>query len=98
MQTRTKSGVDIGDTAKISLQLDKKPRTQPVPKKLSAFSKNKKAKLAFEMLAPSRRVEILRYLNAMKTRESLDRNVRKVVAHLTGHKTTGLHHLLDGRR
>lgn len=87
MQIRIKSGVDVGDTAELSLQLDKKPRIEPVPDSFSkALSKDKRAKNAFDALAPSRRTEILRYLNAMKIQESLDRNIQKVIARLTGHK------------
>jgi uncharacterized protein YdeI (YjbR/CyaY-like superfamily) len=62
MQIRIKSGVDIGDTAELFLQLDKKPRIEPVPDALSkALSKDKMAKNAFDALAPSWRTEILRY-------------------------------------
>jgi uncharacterized protein YdeI (YjbR/CyaY-like superfamily) len=54
------------------------------PNLLQAFEKNKKAKAAFENLIPSRRKEIMRYMNFLKTEESLKKNIEKVIQHLSG--------------
>lgn len=102
MKIRLKSGVDIGDSTTLTLQVDKRSRIQPIPTQLSAaLARNKKAKAVFATLAPSRRREILRYLNSIKTLEAMDRNVEKVIKNLTGKEVKGLHSLLPnpgGRR
>jgi uncharacterized protein YdeI (YjbR/CyaY-like superfamily) len=49
-----------------------------------ALSKNKKAKKAFEKLAPSHRKEILLYLNHLKTEESLHHNIERAIRQLLG--------------
>ena len=94
------AGVDVGDQAHIKIEFDPVPRKEGMPSKLiDALSRNKPAKTAFEKLTPSRQKEILRYLNNMKTETSLERNVEKVIRHLSSKKTEGegLHHLLNGR-
>ena len=91
---RESAGIDVGDQAHIQLEFDPTPRMEPIhPKLVYALGKNKSAKAAFERLNPSRRKEILRYLNSMKTKESLKRNIDKVLRHLTGEKTEGLRHI-----
>ncbi len=47
-----------------------------------AMNSNAKAKAAWEGLAPSRRREILTYLNFLKTPAALERNVQKMIADL----------------
>ena len=97
-EMRQAAGVDVGDQANIKIEFDPVPRKAVMsPKFEAALSKNEPAKNAFEKLAPSRRNEILRYLINMKTETSLERNIEKVIRHLSGEKTEGLHHLLDGR-
>jgi hypothetical protein len=97
-EMRQAAGVDLGDQPKVQIEFDPVPRKEGMPSKLiHALSRNKLAKTAFENLAPSRQKEILRYLNNMKTETSLERNIEKVIQHLAGKKTKGLHHLLDGR-
>jgi len=92
---RQEAGVDVGDWATVEIEFDAEPRIVPIhPKFAHALSKNKEAKAAFEKLAPSRQREILRYLNSMKTEESLLRNIEKVIQHLLGKKPKGLSALL----
>lgn len=87
---RQEAGVDVGDEAMLKLEFDPEPRLIPVhPKFARVLSKNKAAKAAFEQLTPSRQKEILRYLNSLKTEESLTRNIEKVIQHLTGKKPEG---------
>lgn len=82
---RKATGIDVGDIANVSIEFDSTPRIIPVhPELIKALSKNINAKKVFEEMAPSRQKEIIRYLNFMKTEESLARNVEKVIRHLTG--------------
>jgi hypothetical protein len=97
-EMRLAAGVDVGDQAQIRIEFDPAPRIEAMhPKFRDTLSKNKVAKTAFEKLTPSRQKEMLRYLNSMKTDVSLERNIEKIIAHLLGEKTKGLHHLLEGR-
>ncbi len=88
---RQNAGIDVGDNAVVEIEFDPEPRIVPMhPKLARALSRNKEAKAAFEKLTPSRQKEILRYLNSMKTDESLVRNIEKVIQHLSGKKPKGL--------
>jgi hypothetical protein len=88
---REAAGIDVGDQADIRLEFDPIPRVEPMsPRLRDALDKNKSARAAFEMLTPSRRKEILRYLNSMKTEESLERNVQRVIKQLSGEETDGI--------
>ena len=91
---REAAGIDVGDEAHLRLEFDPTPRLEPNPPKLvQALDSNKSAKAAFEQLTPSRQKEILRYLNSMKTEESLERNIERVIKQLLGEKTDGLRHI-----
>ena len=84
---RKAAGKDVGDTIEIQIDFDPKPRTTPVhPKLKKAFKENPIAKVAFEKLSPSRQKEILRYINFLKSEESVDKNVQRAIAHLTSSK------------
>jgi hypothetical protein len=92
---RAAAGIDTGDVAEVEIGHDPAPRIEPMPALLEkAFAKNKKAKAEFDSLSSSRQKEIKRYLNSMKTEESLARNVEKVIKHLTGEPTDKLHALM----
>ncbi len=82
---RKAADVEVGDRATVVLAFDPKLRALRVP---SAFTKalaaNRKAKAAFDALAPSRRKEIVRYLGNLKREETLLRNVEKAVRSLCG--------------
>jgi hypothetical protein len=80
-------GKDVGDRLEVSVELDAEPRVEPMPRKLEqALRKHRAARTAFEALSPHRKKEIMRYLNSMKTAESLERNVATVVQHLAGER------------
>jgi uncharacterized protein YdeI (YjbR/CyaY-like superfamily) len=84
---RKAAGKDVGDTIDIQLDFDPKPRTTPIhPKLQKAFTENPAARNVFKKLAPSRQKEILRYINFLKSEESVDKNVRRAISHLTGNK------------
>jgi uncharacterized protein DUF1905/bacteriocin resistance YdeI/OmpD-like protein len=92
---RQAADIDVGDHASVAIEFDPEPRIVPVhPKFARALSKKKEAKAAFEQLAPSRQKEILRYLNSMKTDESLLRNTEKVMQYLSGKRLAGLSALM----
>ena len=76
---------DVGDTIKIKIDFDAKERTTPIhPKLKKAFKENREAKAAFDKLSPSRQKEILRYINNLKSEETVDKNIQRAIAHLTG--------------
>jgi len=85
---RKAAGKDVGDTIEIQIDFDPQPRTTPIhPKLKKAFKENSTAKKAFEKLSPSRQKEILRYINFLKSEESVDKNVQRAIAHLTDKQT-----------
>jgi len=78
-------GKDVGDTIEIKIDFDPKERTTPVhPKLKKAFKEYKEAKVAFDKLSPSRQKEILRYINNLKSEETIDKNIQRAITHLTG--------------
>ncbi|MGH2647933.1 MAG: YdeI/OmpD-associated family protein [Ginsengibacter sp.] len=82
---RKAAGKDVGDTITIEIQYDANERIIPMhPKLESAINKNKKAKNVFDKLPPSRQKEILRYINSLKTKESIDRNIKRAIGFLSG--------------
>ena len=82
---RNAAGKDVGDMIDIQIDFDDKPRTTPMHPKLNkAFKENKEAKAAFEKLSPSRQKEILRYINFLKSEESVDKNIKRAISHLAG--------------
>ena len=85
MPMRKAAGKDVGDTIEVQIDFDAKPRITPMhPKLKKAFKENKEAKTAFEKLSPSRQKEILRYINFLKSEESVDRNIKRAILHLVG--------------
>jgi hypothetical protein len=79
------AGKDVGDNINIKIDFDAEPRTTPMHSKLkNAFKENKEAKEIFEKLSPSRQKEILRYINNLKSAESIDKNIQRVINALTG--------------
>lgn len=75
----------------IELEFDNEPRIVSMSQQLTtALAKNKQAQIAFEKLSPSRQREINRYLASLRTEESVERNVEKIIRFLTGKKTPRL--------
>ena len=82
---RIAANKDVGDKIEIEIDFDPKPRTIPIhPKLEKAFKENIEAKKAFDKLSPSRQKEILKYINFLKSEESVDKNIKKAIAHLAG--------------
>ena len=84
---RNPAGKDVGDIIDIQIDFDTNPRTTTIhPNLEKVFKENSKAKKAFKRLSPSRQKEILRYINSLKSEESVDKNVQKAIAQLAGNK------------
>jgi len=76
---------EFGDTAVFGIRFDPEERIIPMhPKFIAALEGNQDAKLVFDQLRPSLRLEIVRYLSFLKTEESLDRNIVKAIGFLLG--------------
>jgi len=87
MPMRKATNKNVGDTIDLQIDFDPKPRTTPMhPKLKKAFKENQIAKKAFEELSPSRQKEILRYINFLKSEESVEKNIHRAIAHLTSNK------------
>ena len=74
-----------GDRVEFNIEMDDAPRTvgsYPIPRTLKTMLKKHALNFTFTNLNPSRRKEILRYLNSLKTEEALARNIAKVVTTL----------------
>ncbi|MFQ5705562.1 MAG: YdeI/OmpD-associated family protein [Gemmatimonadales bacterium] len=84
---RKTANVGVGDRVQVTLRPDRGSRELPMPTVLcEALDGNERAKAAWELLPPSRRREILTYLNFLKTRTALERNVQKTIAGLVAKK------------
>ena len=78
---------NVGDVIDVQIDFDATPRITPIhPKLRKAFKENKIAKTAFDKLNPTRQKEILRYINFLRSEESVDKNVQRAIAHLTSSK------------
>jgi Domain of unknown function (DUF1905) len=76
------SGTKLGDTVKFIIEQDTVTRAEPFPGALKRELKSNGLLPEFDKLTPARKKEILRYLNNLKTKESLMRNIDKVIAQL----------------
>ncbi len=94
-QIRKDAGIEVGDTAHITLVNDPAPRMPPTPQALkAALAEDKRAKDAWRLQPSSRRKEILAYLNSLKTQEALIRNIKKVIKYLLDKNTKDLEYLV----
>ena len=76
---------DVGDMIDIKIDYDDQERITPMhPKLREALDKNMQAKEVFDKLSPYRRKEIQRYLNNLKTEESLNKNIQRAINSLMG--------------
>ena len=92
---RRAAGVDVGDAVEVTLAFDSSDRTIPMnPALHAALARTAGARAAFEALLPSRKKEINRYLNGLKTAEARSRAVTNVLSLLAGKKPRGHHGVL----
>ena len=89
----------VGTKVKVEVEYDEASRKIPMHSKLSiALEGDKKAKKAYEELAPYRKHEILRYLGFLKTEESTNLNVKRILQHLRGEESDALYALMHRKR
>lgn len=82
---RKAAGKDVGGIIHIKIDFDADERITPMHAKFeSALNKNKEANDCFNSLPPSRQKEILRYLNNLKSDESLNKNIERAINFLKG--------------
>ncbi|REC72351.1 hypothetical protein DRF60_20220 [Chryseobacterium elymi] len=75
----------IGEMIEVSIEFDDSDRTISIHPKLDAAIKGSAvATRNFESLIPSRRNELIRYINNLKTDASIERNIEKIIRHLHG--------------
>ncbi|WP_223609190.1 YdeI/OmpD-associated family protein [Chryseobacterium sp. OSA05B] len=75
----------IGETLEIVIEFDDSDRSIPIHPKLDeAIKGSTVASHNFENLIPSRRNELIRYINNLKTEASIERNIEKIIRHLHG--------------
>ncbi|PWU01918.1 MAG: hypothetical protein C5B52_06525 [Bacteroidetes bacterium] len=80
---RKGAGIDVGDMASVALMFDGKERITEMHSLLKdALNKNISAKKVFDQLPPSRQKEIKRYINNLKTEESVRRNIERAIKFL----------------
>ncbi|MFP3591041.1 YdeI/OmpD-associated family protein [Chryseobacterium sp. SIMBA_038] len=73
----------IGETIEVSVEFDNSDRTISIHPQLDkAIKENPVALQNFENLIPSRRLELIRYINNLKTEASIQRNIEKIIKHL----------------
>lgn len=75
----------IGEMIDISIEFDDSERTVPIHPQLDKRIKESSIALKnFENLIPSRKLELIRYINNLKTQASIDKNIEKIIQHLHG--------------
>lgn len=75
----------IGENISVSITFDPESRAVLAhPKLVSALDAHPKAKVVFENIPASRRNEIIRYIDRLKTEDSVDKNVGRAIQFLLG--------------
>jgi hypothetical protein len=82
------TGWKVGGMVGISLRYDPKPRIEPTNESLvMQMAKHPEAAKLFNKLSASRKKEINRYLNNLKSIDAVERNVKKLINALEGDAT-----------
>jgi hypothetical protein len=75
----------IGEMIEVFVEFDDSDRTISIhPELEKAIKESSVASANFENLIPSRKLELIRYINNLKTEESIRRNIEKIIRHLHG--------------
>jgi hypothetical protein len=78
---RDSAGATVGDRVQVTMRQDRGSRVLALPPPFrDALERNPDALSAWNALTPSRRREVLSYLNFLKTPEAVERNVDKMIA------------------
>lgn len=80
---RKAAGVEGGDEADITLELDLEPRTVEIPQDLKDALTKASVLDAFENSAPSRKKEYVRQVEEAKAQETRERRIAKIVEKLS---------------
>jgi hypothetical protein len=82
---RKKAKADVGDKVVIEVAHDPKPRVEPMSPHLAEVLKvNGLAYQNWKYLSPSRKKELNRYLNRLKSDEAVRRTLSRIVKYLAG--------------
>lgn len=75
----------IGEIIEVVVEFDDADRTISIHPQLDkAIRENPVTLQNFENLIPSRKLELIRYINNLKTEASIQRNIEKIIRHLQG--------------
>ncbi|QBJ85662.1 DUF1905 domain-containing protein [Chryseobacterium gleum] len=75
----------IGEIIEVVLEYDDSDRSISIHPQLDkAIKESSLATENFEKLIPSRKHELIRYINNLKTEASIQRNIEKIIRHLHG--------------
>jgi hypothetical protein len=75
----------IGEMIEVTISLDRSDRDiQPHPKLVAMLDDTPAAREVFDGLAPSKQKEIVRYIDALRSDASVDRNVARALDFLLG--------------
>ncbi|REC50135.1 YdeI/OmpD-associated family protein [Chryseobacterium pennipullorum] len=75
----------IGEVIEVTLEYDNSDRSISIHPQLEQAIKNSDLAAAnFERLNPSHRLELVRYINNLKTEAGIHRNIEKIIRHLQG--------------
>jgi hypothetical protein len=84
---RKSSSTQVGDLVHVELSFDTTERIEPLhPKLRQALQDDPVAKEKFYSLSASLQKELMRYINRLKSAESLDRNILKTIQFLHGNQ------------
>ena len=93
------AGLTVGDNATIEIEFDPQTREVEMPPAFEeALTKHPDAKIEFDKLSPSRRREVLNYLNSLKTDASIERNIERFLRRLLGQETDTRHAVMRRRK
>ena len=81
---RSAAGVGVGDTASFSIRATHPQEVHPPSDVVEGLEYAAGAKAAFDVLPPSHRRELLRYVDDARTPETRQRRIQKTVEHVLG--------------
>lgn len=85
------AGAGVGDNVSFTIELNENPpsaETIGMPPTLKKRLAREKLSRAFTTLTPYRQMEVLRYLQQLKTEEALERNIEKIIQQLRKRTST----------
>lgn len=75
----------IGEMIEVSVEFDDADRTVTIHPELDkAIREDPEIVKNFENLIPSRKLELIRYINNLKTEAAIQKNIEKIIRHLKG--------------